>query len=173
MGKISSVYIAPYSILRDIDPKKLFVVFFNGGYRFFTYVRGYGCGYVFLKAVCFHGIADRNQLKDFRLCIPFAGYKGILVIRIRPFPDLIGFRHGIDHILGRCIFFFFLQAVNGGISVDIRQETQQFRIRYAEGIFPVFIQVDIKITDNTVTVAFNNMNGFQQGGIQIFVFIFV
>ena len=173
MRKISAVDITSDSILCNINSQKSIIVFLYGSYRFFTYIRGNRRGYVFLVAVCLHGIADSNQLKDFGFCIALSGYKGALVIRICPFSDTIGLCHIIDHILGRCVFFLLFQVVNGSMSINISKKTQQLGVCYVKCVFSVFIQVDIKITDNTVAILFNDMNGLKKRGVQIFVFILI
>ena len=139
MGKIGAVHIPSYGILRNINPQQRIIVLLDRRYRFLAHIRGNGCGYVFLEAVGTHGIADNDKLQYLFLRIAFSGYKGGSVIRIRPFANTIIGGHKIYHILRRGIFFLFLQAVNGSMSVNIRQETKQLRIRHAEGILPVFI----------------------------------
>ena len=59
------------------------------------------------------------------------------------------------------------------MSINISKKTQQLGVCYIKCVFSVFIQVDIKITDNTVAILFNDMNGLKKRGVQIFVFILI
>ena len=173
MGIIHTVYILADRILRHGYTIQHIRIFHDHGNCFIGNILGNCCRNVFLITVQTHGIADRYHLQQLFFCITAAHDKiRIPVIRIQIFSDrkfLCPCQIG-NHLFCRSSTLCIFQIFCLGLSIYIRQKTQQRFPFHRKGILIIFIQNNIKIIDDLIIVFFYHINQPGDCPVQLCIF---
>ena len=172
MRKVFAVHILPHGVLNHGDTGKHLRVLHDDRHRPLADIRCDSRTYVFPVGGQVHGITDCHQLQPVRPGIALPCDKLTLgVLRVRILTDCkggCGISAQIFHnVIRRRILLLLIQRVNRPLSVDIRDKSQTACPLDTVFKFIVFIENNLKIRYDMISVFFNHADQCHDGLVQV------